>query len=450
MPANFAAVRSQRSGVLGTVSRWSLNSPLLLVFLPLAFDYRGSVAGGSAPQLVLVITVLLGGFWYFLGCRVPTNPRMTTLVCFMAVIFPVAGSFFHVFSGDLDAGRYVRVALPYTLMAVGFAVAFVAVQRNDVESATRWAVIAALVSTAFTFGLAVATAGDVQGLRHRVLSPVFGVAFVFSLRALLRPGRFQVGWAIAICVVIAVVLISVTRSAAITVGVALAAVYVIYRTEWSRFRSKQLGPMLLLMALLFVCMIFIATLGESELLSHWYRRLFEARSNMGFDLTATTRLAELEAQLQLLQEGGAKALLFGLGLGAEYGWSTAYDHLLRQAIPASTIASDDNFAAGHNFWVYSVFSGGLVFGLWLPAVILLILLSATRTVVANKTKVDCPALYDQLKTGYLVLLCFVASTLGGNPLGSRLGGLTYGYFFGLTVLLLSDLRKSQWRIMSPR
>ncbi len=409
--------------------------PLLLVLVPLAVDYKGTSAGGSVVQLLLVLLVLAGFCWMLLDYRVPTDPKILSLASIAALLLPVIGGIIHVLLGEVDANRYVRVALPYLLMALGFSTAFIAMQRDQLRLATHLAVIAALASTVFTMIYAFTIVDGVQDLRHRVLSPVFAIVFVYAVRELmLAEGRTHL-WVFAVTLVLVAVMLSVTRSAAITLFAGLCAVLLIHRHDIRRVRA--LGPLAALpVALLGFGLISVA-MGRGELLSHWHQRVFTADDSLGFDLTSVTRLAEIDAQLSLWLDKGALSVLFGRGLGAEYGYSSDYDYLLRKALAASSIARQETFAAGHNFWIYSLFSGGLVFGLWLPLLIGYIGIRAAKASLRHRRS-DRSVFRDGVIVGFSVLVCFVASTIGGNLLGSRFGALLYGYFFGLTVMSLGQ------------
>jgi hypothetical protein len=407
--------------------------PPLLVLLPLAFDYKGTSAGGSLLQLLLVMLVFVGFYWMVREYRVPTNPRMLAFAGIVSIMLPVLGGFLHVLLGEVYGNRFVRVALPYVLMVLGFATAFAAMERNQLRRTTLLAALAALVSTVFTAVYAFTIVGDVQDLRHRVLSPVFAIAFVYAARELVVSKQRTCVWASAVVVVMGAVVLSVTRSAAITVLAGLFAIFVLHRREIRAIRS--IWPIAVPIAGLIAVGLVSFSMGKGTIVSHWYQRVLTADDTLGFDLTAVTRLAEIDAQLSLWLDNGALSLLFGRGLGAEYGYSSAYDHLLRQALAASVIGGQETFSAGHNFWIYSLFSGGLVFGLWLPILVLCVVARAmTATIMLSRRGLS--ERQDGLVIGLLVLICFVASTIGGNPLGSRLGALMYGYFLGLTVLSL--------------
>jgi hypothetical protein len=104
----------------------------------------------------------------------------------------------------------------------------------------------------------------------------------------------------------------------------------------------------------------------------WSERVFafEATSN-GKDPTTLSRLAEIEGQYDQVTSS-ATNLIFGMGLGHEYHFAPQYFYdSFPQAFSADVLKRRFTWEAGHNFWVYQLYSGGMAFGIPLPTAVIL-------------------------------------------------------------------------------
>jgi hypothetical protein len=135
------------------------------------------------------------------------------------------------------------------------------------------------------------------------------------------------------------------------------------------------------------------------------------------------------------------SLLLGMGYGHWYRYSPTYLWALAGQMTAKEFYQIHEWGAGHNFWVYQLFSGGLLFGIGLPAAILY---AAVRGSIAyrrwRRVAPDMPFL-PVMGRGLMMVMSLLAMSIGGNPLGPRFSGLVFG--FGLGMLVACYARLSQ-------
>lgn len=225
---------------------------------------------------------------------------------------------------------------------------------------------------------------------------------------------------------LSVTLISVTRSLFLaTMAITLLAA--LLRKGTLRNFLKSVNGLTITSAIAGALLVTYFAFPEVAL--RWVERLTMARSDNGMDLTTLTRLAEIDNQLAQWS-ASTTTIFFGKGLGATYELSAlaGLEGLL------STDAYDGrmDWFAGHNFWVYSLFSGGLLFGIALPLAILYYFIRSAffcrRTLSASSSSE-----IKELALGTIATSSMILATIGGNPLGARYSGLLYGVFFAVMV-----------------
>jgi hypothetical protein len=192
-------------------------------------------------------------------------------------------------------------------------------------------------------------------------------------------------------------------------------------------RYGVVGSMLALSALL------AASLLSPTVSERWERRLSTVQTH-GADPTTLSRIAELNEQIDVWS-GTVKTTLVGAGYGSAYGWSKAfYDRLVDTgAFSASGLEQQEHFEFGHNFWVSSLYSGGILFGLALPTVLIYaawVGLSTSRRLYRERLQI--PPAYS-ITRSTLVIVAVLAITIGGNPFGVRYTGLLAGLSLGMLV-----------------
>ena len=134
-------------------------------------------------------------------------------------------------------------------------------------------------------------------------------------------------------------------------------------------------------------------------------------------------------------------------MGASYGFS---GEELVELIPVIGIeeASIDWWFAGHNFWIYSLFTQGVLFGLILPLLILYVLYENVRSMILHIRSREGFLNISQQDRIFLIyvlgfsLVGFVLSTIGANPLGSRMLSLYLGVLLGVFFMAQQKTNKA--------
>jgi hypothetical protein len=346
---------------------------------------------------------------------------------FIYLLLVVVVAFFQ----DVQIDRFVRVASPYLLLAIGFGVGRASLSDITVLKLKQHALVASIVATVFTVAYGFISTGDVSGdIRYQILSPMMFVAvplLTFNIWILRTNLVASAGWLIFILYFI---FLSATRSwllayiSIVSIGMLLHG-YILGGV----IKTVSIGAL----KFLSVAAVFTAflLLVSPDSVSRMADRFFSADS-VGFDITTATRLAEIDYQLESWL-ADANSFLFGKGLGAAYGFGGQNIEYLYSHLGADGVAIDWWFA-GHNFWVYSLFSQGIILGLVLPALIVFVFISSLKEIIMKNRWIG----HDQesfkfIQMTFLVTSSILVSTIGGNPLGNRMFSLYIGIFLGVAV-----------------
>jgi hypothetical protein len=122
-----------------------------------------------------------------------------------------------------------------------------------------------------------------------------------------------------------------------------------------------------------------------------------------------------------------------MGYGHDYRYSPAYLPDLAGQMSAKDFYAIKEWAAGHNFWVYQLFAGGILFGIGLPLAVLFALWRGSQAYRAWRRSAPDVLYLPVLGRALLVLAALPATSVGGNPLGNRFSGLVFGVALGLLV-----------------
>lgn len=387
---------------------------------------------------------LAGGFSLVLGGRIPRPQTVFAGFCWLAVWGTLLGSLLTFSVNEVPLGHYVRTIMPWLLFGVGY---WVGIQRGgfmEVWEVLRVMKLGCVVSVfhKVLVGFYVTSLG-VDEIRYQIISPV-----LFCLEAILfyeilveRPkGRLPI-FLLMVC--FSIQLISVTRSAFVGVFLILGVALWMGSGSSKRFLPKVFKVGFLLLGLM-VGAVAVSLYVSPMLLDRWVQRIFHFEAT-GVDLTTVTRLAEISEQLNLWKSD-AFSIWFGQGFGASYAWSEEYMDILRVAFSIDEVATPQ-FYAGHNFFVHSLFAGGLLFGPLVPLATLWacwIGVRATRQALSDVAEWgggggSGPELLARtLGQSTLMTVALFAATIGGNPLGWRYSGLMHGLALGLLVASVSQ------------
>jgi len=300
-----------------------------------------------------------------------------------------------------------------------------------------WAMVMSLVFS-FIYGMAISS--DIESVRFRIVSvTLLGLQGVL-LHEMVVAKRVTKFTMMLFLGTVVIELLSVTRS--LIVGTLLLFVLAVWMSGYSaRHLLKAVIRSVMLIALLGGVAVSAAVIFP-EVAEHWTQRLFASKvTTSGRDPTTITRLAEIKDQYDQTVSS-PQSLLTGKGFGHTYHYSPDYLPYLAGQMSAKDFYAIREWAAGHNFWVYQFFAGGLIFGIGLPVAVLYALYRGVAAFRSwRRIRPDAPYL-PIMGRSILLLAALLATSIGGNPLGPRFSGLVFGVALGLLVSMYSRLSLS--------
>ena len=412
-----------------------------LFVCPLALDYKGAEASsGHAAQFLLAALTLGAGLILVLIAPRFGRPSALRAIVTAALLLTVLGSFFTQLLQGNDFGNYLRVLLPFVLFLLGYLVACHPWRKERLkhfEKAMFWAMVMSLIFS-FVYGMAIST--DLDTVRFRIVSvTLLGLQGVLLHEMVVARRVTKFTMLLFLCTVV-IELLSVTRS--LIVGTLLLFVLAVWMSGYSaRHLLRAVVRSVVLVALLGGVAVSAAAIFP-EVAEHWTQRVFASKeTTSGRDPTTITRLAEMKDQYDQVVSSPT-SLLAGKGFGHFYHYSPDYLPYLAGQISRKDFFAIKEWAAGHNFWVYQLFAGGLIFGIGLPVAVLYALYCGVAAFRSwRRIRPDAPYL-PIMGRSILLLAALLATSIGGNPLGPRFSGLVFGVALGLLVSMYSRLSLS--------
>lgn len=396
-----------------------------LFFFSLAFDFRGVEDGGSFFQFALFLMAVASGLVIILGTKPSEEVLQNSRNYGFFLVVGSVLSFIYVLFLDVEIGRHIRVAFPFFLLILGYFVGIRLLSAFNPQDSVLLMLKSAMVAIVFNVFYGFATTGvGLNEIRYQILSPMMFIAipglcyhaFILQRKALISSSL--------LFVILMFIFIGATRSWLIAFfGVATVALMYRYVGKFGMLRGI-LGSTAI-MSILMIVITGLLYLILPESVDRMVGRVFES-NEIGFDITSAARVAEADYQFNAWLTN-VQTFLLGNGIGAIYGYSGVDAELLFRLFGDSGIV-DDWWAAGHNFWIYSLFSQGALFGLILPLIIVRCLFISTRNSLVD----------DSInKFLSLVFISFFLSTIGGNPMGSRMLAQYIGMCIGLLIAMPS-------------
>ncbi len=411
---------------------------------PLALDYKApNTQGDHFAQLVLVIpSVAAGAALALIAPRFREASRMRAWVNF-ALMLSVPGSIVAQFVQGNEFGNYLRVLLPFLLFQLGYIVAchpWHAERVTQFEKAMFWANVVSLIFT-LIFGFATGGGlGGVEDVRYRIVSvTLLGLQGVL-LHEFVVARRFSALTVSVFLLTLAIELLSVTRS--LLVGTAALFILAAWMSAPTAQHMVRAGVRIIAVSAAIGSLVVAAAWMFPSVSEHWTQRFFAANETIsGKDPTTITRLAEMQDQYDQVTSS-VPSLLFGEGYGHYYRYSPVYLPDLAGQISEKDFYAIHEYAAGHNFWVYQLFAGGLLFGIALPLAVIIVLYRCC--IRYRRWRVFAPnaPMLPPFGRAILLLAALPATSIGGNPLGPRFSGLIFGVALGLAVSIYAQLQGS--------
>lgn len=406
-----------------------------LFYFSLVFDFKGIEEGGNIIQLIFFLfTISTAAHIIFKEKTYGIEGRSHRLVGSLLITHLVL-TLLVVLILDVEFFRYLRVVLPYFFLVLGYFVGVRTFAKVGLDKTIYLLTLALIVATVFTFFYGLVN-GDFSssGIRYQVLSPALFILVpvlahkIFILKKGVKVTTFLM------TIIVFLILISATRTFLIAyVGVLILAMSIL---QASSFLGVVKGGLRGLFVVSILATIFFPILEIllPEIISRFSERIFIYRE-FGFDITSVARIVEMDNQIEAWSSD-ISTFLIGKGLGASYGFSgeSLYElaNLLGTEITYATF-----WTAGHNFWVYSLFSQGVLLGCVLPLVILGVMFYTLKGILVKRTmrEVNKKNRFD-LILFFLVFSSVILSTIGTNPLAYRMFSQYLGVFLSLSLISL--------------
>lgn len=440
--STLAGARAMRQNRYANLWIW-------LFVCPLAMDYKAATDNAShLAQVLLAVPALgAGAMLVLIGPRFAERSRLRAFVWLALALAVPASLVTQVLQGN-PFGQYLRVLLPFALFQLGFIVACRPWQEARIEQLEKAVFWANAISLVFTFVYGLATGGPLEEVRYRIVSATFLGLQGVLLHEFVIAKRFNALTLSLFLATIVVELLSVTRS--LLVGTALLFALAIWMSAPSLRYLVRALMRAAVAAVLLGAMAFGAASFMPGVAQHWAQRLFFAEQSTatGKDPTTITRLAEMKDQYDQVTSSPL-SLLVGEGYGHDYRYSPAYLPDLRGQMSKKDFYAMHDWSAGHNFWVYQFFAGGLLFGVAMPAAILYALYRCALTYRRWRVTMPHAPYLPVLGRAILLTAALPATSIGGNPLGPRFSGLVFGLSLGLMVAMHIQLRRLGARMAPP-
>ena len=394
----------------------------LIMIYALAFDFRSELEVGKVFVVLIGVISLLSGLVLVVVLN-SLDKRSLTLV--VPALFLLVGSSLSGIAREQLIYDVVSLSMPLLFFIIALiSVTSIRVEPDRLKMFIHIIIAFALLSVVFKCVFGFLYYGlTLDNVRYQIISPAVIIVFSYGVASLLyKKQRFGI---IALILSIIVIIISVTRSY-IVVFLAVVLFWVLCMPLSFWRKHIYIGLKLFLFILLLV--VFTYSFFP-DVFERWSVRLFSGVEAHGVAVTAITRIAEIDYQIDRLLESPVN-LMAGMGVAAETRFSPEYRQIL------SIVYSDDfeyvGKGFGHNTYVGIIFTGGLIIG---SVFICSILFNIKSTIMLFRTEV----LKKQRVTDYQFCLAWgggaafgysVYGLLGGT-FGDRLFALSYGLSFGL-------------------
>ncbi|MEM5438309.1 hypothetical protein [Paraburkholderia diazotrophica] len=414
-----------------------------MCIFPLALDYKAPDAdSGHAAQVLLVLPVLAAAVaLMFIAPRFRQSSPLRSFVTFCLVLSVPCSLISQLVQGN-DFGNYMRVILPFLLFLLGYEMACHPWHEDRIgqmEKALFWANLVALIFT-LIFGIATSGGlGAIADVRYRIVSvTLLGLQGVL-LHEFVLARRFSPFMLATFLATVLIELLSVTRS--LLVGTVMLFLLAAWMSAPSARHLLNSAVRVFVVSVVIGAMAAGAVWSFPSVSKHWMQR-FDAAANTetGKDPTTITRLAEMKDQFDQVTSS-TQTLLLGEGYGHYYRYSPQYLPDLAGQISKKDFYAIHEWAAGHNFWIYQLFAGGLLFGIALPVAVVFVLWRCSLAYRRWRAHSPGAPLLPVFGRAILQLAALPATSIGGNPLGPRFSGLVFGVALGLTVATYCRLHR---------
>lgn len=417
---------------------------IYLYLLPFAFDFKGAEEGGAFIQFFLLGIVLLSGaillFNLFKISPIRKLPKSIAVISYLWGGFLISSIFTAVYN-EVPLGNYIRIILPYFLTGLSLLIVIQMYLKGRNLGFLLTPILCTLcISVVWTAVYAIFILKiPLESMRFQILSPLLITLVGYALAQTLEMRKASKFTITIFSVSTVLIVISVTRSTIISIVFMILFVIMSAPLNQRKQLFKKFIANLKPLILVLIISIPAISLFRENSYNEWRERLFAQQEALGVDVTTITRLAEYSGQMELLFESYETALL-GRGVGSVYVWDSDYFNIISMVIDINLLSNQTYWANGHSLWVYSIYSGGLLFGWLVPFCAIYSLFISYKTIRKKFTNNQ----FENNTT--IVFFCLInvaifSATFTANPLGVRLVGLMYGLGIGLSILYFQQIKE---------
>lgn len=420
----------------------------LLVFLlivPLAFDFFGKEEGGNLFQyaiagltifsfLVLLFQQLASRSGNYLVKREATIFNLVTLF--------MAGTIFSALINSVPFGRYLRVSIPYYLFCAGFIAVYQLTKKGySLNYLYKILYVSLIISSCWTFAYALLILHiELREARFQILASTTPHLLGIVLFRVLHNRKLKSFEFLLLISLLSLILLSVTRSYILVFALICFAYFFLMSENILKFFVQAIFAVVAI-AFIFTVSIEATRMLDSNVVARWTERSLDSKTYKNRDVTYVTRLAEYTSQYKLLTESPVTVLI-GKGFGSSYTWDESYFDELAQVFPLSELNNLESWFGGHSFWVYTVYSCGVLFGLPFLFLYLYPIVRAYKLIKYSYVilKKSIPIYYFYAFFG---LIGVTGASFTSNPLFPRYSALITGVFVATLAFRMNPDKLNQ-------
>lgn len=397
-----------------------------------AFDFKGDV-GGSTIQFIyagLALVSAISFIFVSMHRRFRCKTAMAGLVRLWWLY--LLSTLLTAVIAQVEWGRYIRVVFPTILAGISLLIIReVAVRNASPFEVIRPLLFAAVASIFFRAFYAVFVAGiDMEDMRYQILSPAIPFLIGYGVWLIFERRRLRLIPLLGFTASIAVVILSITRTYLLSVA-ALALGFFVLSVRDNLVRNVNRFLILIILFLAGIPALIAVIYLRPDFAEIWRLRLFHLQTATGGDITLLTRLAEYSGQWYELTSNFI-SLLFGRGVGSTYVWSDAYNTLLAAYVPEMQQYGEvSSWYGGHSLWMYSIYTGGVLFGWMVPLVFIWTLKISYAAAIRSKSH-DITLWHRYTSLPFFLFLAYFAQTFVRDNFVERFEGLILGILCGLS------------------
>ena len=408
---------------------------LWIYIFAFVFDYKGQ-EGGSLPQFAMAGFSLAAGTGFILfrsrrretkTIKLYPNLKKVTILWWSYLLSTVLTALI----AGVVFGRYIRVFFPLLLCGISLLIICKFQKRLiDPNEIIKPLLLASLIAVLWKIYYAAQVANiDMYNMRYQILSSggiVFLLAYVFA--GVISREQLSIFHIIMLCIIGICSFLSITRSLIILIFFMGCGYFWIALNKPFQTNIKRTLLLVSISILALIPAWYIADQLRPGFLHDWTNRMFHQYYG-GMDITLSTRLAEWSGQILSLTEN-MRSLIFGKGLGSEYFWDYNFFFALKSAYSWNDLINKSGWYGGHSMWVYSLYSGGLLFG-WVIIGISFLSLFRIMAVVNKKHLNNDNLLKNNAPLLLFLILGFISQGFTSHPLSKRFFAIIAGIVFGM-------------------